>query len=150
MLLSFKNASLKIMKTVIFGSFYPFWRKVKNKTTKFKASKSVDFGVAKSRNRAKSSNTSLSQSKSLSCHFSSWHLFGVAKSRRARITVGPISTQYFSVNVRQWNFHSKMTNIISKLHAKLNFGIFCYSLRWLKNVWKFWSESCISRRHRVE
>ena len=51
MLLSFKNASLKIMKTVIFGSFYPFWRKVKNKTTKFKASKSVDFGVAKSLSR---------------------------------------------------------------------------------------------------
>ena len=55
-------------------------------------------------------------------------------------TVGPISTLYFSVNVRSWNFDVNMTNIICKLHAKLNFVIFCYSLRWLKNLLTFSSE----------
>ena len=35
-----------------------------------------------------------------------------------------------------------MTNqIFCKLHSKLNFGIFCYSLRWLENVVNFSSES---------
>ena len=43
MLLFFKNASLKIMTTVIFGSFHSFWRKKKYITTKFKASKSEDL-----------------------------------------------------------------------------------------------------------
>ena len=37
MLLFFNNASLKIMNAVIFCSFQPLWRKVKYKTTKFKA-----------------------------------------------------------------------------------------------------------------
>ena len=65
-------------------------------------------------------------------------------------TVGRISTQYFFVKVRSWNLDIILSNIICQLHAKLNFGIFCYSLRWLENVCKFSSERGISRHHRVK
>ena len=64
----------------------------------------------------------------------------LCKQKELNCTVGPISTRYFSVKVCQWNFDINMTNIICKLHAKLNFGIFCYSLRWLKKLLTFLSE----------
>ena len=64
----------------------------------------------------------------------------LCKQKELNCTVGPISTWYFSVKVCQWNFDINMTNIICKLHAKLNFGIFCYSLRWLKKLLTFSSE----------
>ena len=58
-------------------------------------------------------------------------------SKALHFTVGRISTQYFFVEVRSWNLDIILSNIICQLHAKLNFGIFCYSLRWLKKVSTF-------------
>ena len=50
-------------------------------------------------------------------------------SKALHFTVGRISTQYFFVEVRSWNLDIILSNIICQLHAKLNFGIFCYSLK---------------------
>ena len=61
-------------------------------------------------------------------------------SKALHFTVGRISTQYFFVEVRSWNLDIILSNIICQLHAKLNFGIFCYSLRWLKKLLTFSSE----------
>ena len=63
------------------------------------------------------------------------------------LTVGRISTQYFFVEVRLWNLDIILSNIICQLHAKLNFGIFCYSLRWLENVCKF--SSCVKKQKQI-
>ena len=68
-------------------------------------------------------------------------------SKALHFTVGRISTQYFFVEVRSWNLDIILSNIICKLHAKLNFGIFCYSLRWLENVCKF--SSCVKKQKQI-
>ena len=51
------------------------------------------------------------------------------------------------MEVRSWNLDIILSNIICQLHAKLNFGIFCYSLRWLENVCKF--SSCIKKQKQI-
>ena len=58
------------------------------------------------------------------------------------------------LNIFSWKFvHEtliKSVNYYLQTLCQINFGIFCYSFRSLKNVWKFLSQSRISRRHRVK